>query len=374
LLKKIKCYLCSESAVRLPGTTISRRRFSWALAPVHLAAVATGAKSFRDNPIIGSPWLNRAGLHVARMRVAHRMVQARRRRLTSLISEGDRTAFERDGFVIKHDFLSPDAYDALKRQALSYAGPAREQIEGDAVTRRIAMDRAALARLPAARDLVENQEWLGLLRYVGASALQPLVYIQTIFVRARAAPADPQTVLHSDTFHSSVKAWLFLTDVTEADGPFVYVPGSHRPTRRRLAWERAASVTAATSCDAPTAEGSLRISPAALRRLGFGEPRRLCVPENTLIVADTMGFHARGVASRPSLRTEIWAYGRRNPFLPWLGWDAAAMPLIRNNAAPLYWGALDLRETLHLGRNPWRKAGIVTPVAPLAASAANLLG
>ena len=52
---------------------------SWLLAPVHVAALATGAKSFRDNPIIGSPALNRAGLHVARMRLAERMAERRRR-------------------------------------------------------------------------------------------------------------------------------------------------------------------------------------------------------------------------------------------------------------------------------------------------------
>ena len=344
------------------------------MAPVHLAAVATGAKSFRDNPIIGSPALNRAGLHVARIRLANRFVQSRRRRLAPLISQKDRAAFERDGIVVKHDFLPADVYASLKRQVMSFTAPAREQTEGDAVTRRIALDRAALARLPAARDLVESPQWLGLLRYVGASALQPIVYIQTIFAQACAAPPDPQTALHSDTFHSSVKAWLFLTDVSQDDGPFVYVPGSHLVTRRRLAWERRASLTAAHSPDAQSAEGSLRISPEAVRRLGYGEPQRFCVPQNTLIVADTMGFHARGISRRASRRVEIWAYGRRNPFLPWLGWDAAAMPLVRNNAVPLYWGVLDLCETLHLGRNPWRKAGIMTPLAPLASRTADALG
>ena len=37
---------------------------SWLLAPVHATALATAAKSFRDNPFPGSPVLDRAGLHV----------------------------------------------------------------------------------------------------------------------------------------------------------------------------------------------------------------------------------------------------------------------------------------------------------------------
>ena len=37
--------------------------------------------------------------------------------------------------------------------------------------------------------------------------------------------SDPQTDLHTDTFHPTVKAWLFLTDVAPETMPFVYVPG-----------------------------------------------------------------------------------------------------------------------------------------------------
>ena len=338
-------------------------RLSWLLAPLHVAALATGAKSFRDNPFIGSPRLNRAGLHVARVRLAHRMAEWRRERLASLIAAGDRAAFDRDGFVLKRNFFPAADFAVLQEQVLSFEGPARDQLQGNALTRRMAVDRRALARLPALRKLVENPQWLGLVRYVGSFMLEPLIYIQTIFSQVRDAPPDPQTRLHADAFHPSVKAWLFLTDVSEEDGPFIYVPGSHRPTVRRLAWERSASVTAAQSPDFQTARGSLRISPEAVRRLGLGEPKMFAVPQNTLVVADTVGFHARGLSARPSVRAEIWAYGRRNPFLPWLGLDPAAMPFIKDRAVPFYWSAMDLCERVHLGRNPWRSGGTTTPLA-----------
>ena len=43
--------------------------------------------------------------------------------------------------------------------------------------------------------------------------------------------------LHADTFHPTAKFWLFLDDVGIEDGPFAYVPGSHKLTPERLAWE-----------------------------------------------------------------------------------------------------------------------------------------
>jgi hypothetical protein len=210
--------------------------------------------------------------------------------------------------------------------------------------------------------MVDSPEWLGLVRYVGSYMLEPQIYIQTIFSHVRQAPPDPQTRLHADAFHPSVKAWFFLTDVAEQDGPFIYVPGSHRPTRRRLSWERSASMTAACSADFQSARGSLRITQETVHRLGFGEPKAFAVPQNTLVVADTVGFHARGLSARPSVRLEIWAYGRRNPFLPWLGFDPAAMPLVKGRAVPLYWSAMDIAERLHLSSNPWQSAGTATPI------------
>jgi hypothetical protein len=333
--------------------------------PLHAAALATGAKSFRDNPIIGSPALNREGLHVARIRLAHRMAQWRRQRLADRLDPDDVVAFQRDGFVLKYNFMPRDAFAALQSAVLAHRAPARETVQGDTITRRMALGPQALAQLPSVRHLLRQPAWLDLIRYVASSALEPLVYIQTIFSHVRDAVPDPQTALHADTFHPTVKAWLFLTDVAEDGGPFVYVPGSHIPTPRRLAWERALSVRAAAGEeDVLSARGSPRIPHERLSRLGYGPPRSFAVPANTLIVADTVGFHARGPSLRPTTRIEIWAYGRRNPFVPWLGFDPAAAPFIRGRAVPLFWRAMDVAERLSITANQWRPVGAVRPGDP----------
>jgi hypothetical protein len=173
---------------------------------------------------------------------------------------------------------------------------------------------------------------------------------------------DPQTALHADTFHATVKAWYFLTDVAEDEGPFVYVPGSHRMTPERLAWEKERSIRAATGLDRLSSRGSLRITKDELPALGLPAPRAFAVPANTLVVADTSGFHARGPSVRSSIRIEIWTYGRRNPFLPWAGLDPMSIPGIAERRAPFVWAARD-RLKQWIGQ-PWRDAGIKTPDAP----------
>jgi len=188
--------------------------------------------------------------------------------------------------------------------------------------------------------------------------------VQTILSHVREAAPDPQTDLHIDTFHPTVKAFYFLTDVKADEGPFVYVPGSHRLTEKRLVWEYKQSVGAATSGDRLASRGSLRATAAEVAAMGFSPPRAFAVPANTLVVADTVGFHARGLSVRPSVRVEIWTYGRRNPFLPWTGLDLFSLPGIAERRIPLLWRARDFLDRRGLMGQPWKDVGRVRPQDP----------
>ena len=296
-----------------------------ALWPLWVAQLATGAKSFIDNPLIGSRRLNKAGLHVARLKLAHRMAWSRRRRLARLIDPADRAAFDRDGFVLKRDFLPQDVFDRLVGQIRTFRGAARQMVQGDTITRRIALDPEALAAMPDARRVLDDRDFRGLVRYVGSFDSQPLCFVQTILAQRFPGAVDPQVHLHADTFHPTVKAWLFLEDVAIEDGPFTYVSGSHLLTPQRLSWERRKSLDA-RNAERLTARGSFRIERDELSALDLPPPASFAVSANTLIVADTFGFHARGVADHASTRVEIWAYGRRNPYIPWVGLDPMSLP------------------------------------------------
>jgi hypothetical protein len=334
------------------------------MAPIWVAALATGAKSFRDNPIIGSPALNRRGLHARRAKLAHALAWRRRARLARMISASDRAAFDRDGFVMREEFLPRETFERLRDAIFAHPAPSREMLQGDTITRRFAVDPDYIAAVPVIRQLLDNPDWRGLNRYVGSFDQEPLTYVQAILSHVRDTKPDPQTDLHVDTFHPTVKAFYFLTDVAEDEGPFVYVPGSHRLTPGRLKWEYEQSIYAAASDDRLASRGSLRATAAEIERMGFGAPKAFAVPANTLVVADTVGFHARGFSARPTVRVEIWTYGRRNPFLPWTGLDLGSVPGIAERRIPWMWQGRDMLQKRGLLSQPWKDVGKLKPQDP----------
>lgn len=335
------------------------------LIPFHALAVASAAKSFKDNPVIGSPKLNRMGLHIVRRRIAAPLGRWRRNRLAHLVSAEDRAALARDGFIIKRNFLDPDTFRALKAEIERLNVPAREAVIGDTLTRLIPLDGQLLPKLPTTRAVLEGKPYRGLISYVGSFRRRPHLYIQTVFSKVlEDAPPDIQSFYHSDTFHPTVKSWFFLDDVSPDSTPFTYVPGSHVANRRRMAWERRTSINAAKGQDRLTAEGSFRITEAEIRRLGYGAPVALPVAANTLVVADTSGFHARGTAAGKTRRLSIWAYSRSNPFLPFTGGDLVGLPIVKNHALRIYWALTDRLKDKRKAPRDWRWVGNRSPLAP----------
>jgi hypothetical protein len=329
------------------------------LTPWWAAQLLTGAKSFRDNPLIGSEKLNQRGLHVGRIRLARALAERRRARLAAAVDPADLAAFDRDGFVVKRDFLPPDIFTALREQILTWTGPAREMIQGDTITRRYAADPELMRAAPAMKAFTRDPRWQGLARYIASFDVEPLLYVQSILSQRRDAPPDPQTHLHADTFHPTMKAWLLLEDVAPDDGPLTYVTGSHRLTGERLAWERRRSLEVRSQSDLLSARGSFRIEPGELAALGLPAPTAFAVPANTLIVADTFGFHARAPSDRATTRIELFGYSRRNPFLPFTGLDIWSLPSIAERRVPLLWLTHDIYRRW-IGQ-PWAKAGRKKP-------------
>lgn len=340
--------------------TIAARVKALFLLPIWLVQLATSAKSFLDHPLIGSRRLNRMGLHRTRAAIADAMCRFRRRRLARHVRQDWREAFDRDGFVAIENAVPPAEFAALRNAILGYEAPAREMRQGDAITRRMAIDPAMLEAIPELRRFLARRDVTALFHYVASFRIAPLHYVQTIVSHCGGDEPDPQETLHADSFHSSMKAWLFLNPVRTEDGPFTYVRGSHRFTNERLEWEYRRSLADPRSIDRLSARGSPRIAEGDLAAMKLGPAEALAVPANTLVVADTGGFHARGAATRAGERVEIWSYARRNPFLPWLGGDPLSLPRIAERRVGWLWAFRDRFEK-HIGQ-PWQPVGNRRPV------------
>jgi len=332
--------------------------------PFHFLAIFTGAKSFADNPVLGSRTLNALGLHAWRLKAAHALANFRRGHLARGLPADQREAFDRDGFVVVRDLLPRDDFETLRSQLFAMALDSREQQQGDTITRRVPIGPELRRRLPILDRLLDSPGWNGLLSYVASTRSEPLYYVQTIFGGFVDGPADPQLDLHADTFHPSLKAWFFLTDVRDDDRPLTYVPGSHRLTPQRLEWEREKSLSVMSSGDRLSQRGSFRVSPAELPDLGLPQATRFCVPANTLVVADTCGFHARGDAEGRTVRVEIWAYARRTPFLPWTGFDLLSWRPVAQRRAEWFASIMDWLDRRGLAKQHWAPVGAQRPDVP----------
>ena len=289
-------------------------------APQWLLELFAWGKSFKNNPIIGNYWLNLCGLHVVRVVVAQLLFRFRLLLLAPLVPKADRRDFLKNGFVLKEGFLPPEQFARLSQELQHYEGDVREFVEGTTLTQRTFMTHSVREQTPELDALVHNPRLDRLMRYCSSKNRPPLFYVENLCNHANVTPRpDPQRDMHADTFHPCVKAWLYIDAVDDRNGPYIYVPGSHRLNWRRLKWEYRQSLEAckrgADRAPGRYWDGSFRVTDGELAEMGF-TPRKFCVPANTLLIGNVYGFHRRGEALARSHRMTLWMQARDNPFNP----------------------------------------------------------
>lgn len=323
------------------------------MIPVWLASLVTPAKSFKSNPVIGSHFLNTCGLHIVRVLLARGFVWLRWFLLSPLMPRGARKQFHCDGFVVIEEFLPQDKINALRHEISTHKGECRQMVQGDTATQRFLLNNANLDGKPALSSLVHEGKLLRLLQYGAASLMPPLLYIQRIRNGHMPTGSDPQKNMHADTFHPTMKAWLFLEDVTPAHGPFTYVRSSNKLTTKRLNWEYQRSLTAKSNPDGYSEKGSFRANANDLKAMGLPAPEGLAVKAGTLVIANTNGFHGRGKAEAGASRLELWAYSRPNPFNPLPGFPFAWISHLQMRLLEGYWRRQDAVAARKNSRASW---------------------
>lgn len=313
------------------------------LIPVYVLALFTQAKSFKSNPVIGSRLLNMLGLHVVRVVISHGVYNFKLFILSFLVSPGDRRKFKENGYIVKEGFLPKREFETLKEEVLSWNGQIRQNIQGSTLVYRSFLHNDAVGDKKSIIKLKGDADLLNLLKFTSGKNEVPRFYIEQVrHDEGRKDKGDPQHNLHSDTFHPTVKAWLFLDDVSKGNGPFKYVPGSHKLTWRRLKWEYRRSMKAANINDGYSEKGSFRADDKDLEYLGLGKAIEVKVPKNSLVIANTNGFHCRGKAARKGAkRLAVWASSRVNPFNPLIGFDFRFLSELRDKIMVRYQQDID---------------------------------
>ena len=323
------------------------------MLPIWFFGLFGQAKSFKNNPILGSKLLNRCGLHLLRVIAAHTVAHVRWFMLAPMMPANERQVYHRDGYVVIPDFIDQETVKQLCENARDINVDARQMVQGNTYTQRILLDSDVLGQSKALAKIIENNSFLDRLHYTGAKWHRPLVYIQRIRNGFVDGKHDPQKTMHSDTFHPTMKAWLFLQDVEEKHGPFTYVKGSHRLTMKRLKWEYARSVKARTIADGYSEKGSFRADSNDLDIMALPNPEGITVKAGTLVIANTNGFHGRGQAEDGQSRLEIWAYSRHNPFNVLPGFGSVIISNLEQWGLKKFWQHKDKVAAKKQSRASW---------------------
>ena len=260
---------------------------------------------------VGTTLENRLGLQIYRALGANVGRRLRPFRVSPATEPHLRT-IERDGIVAIPDFLPAEAFAAVRREfeaireGMTYR-PIRGGEQGRLFESKYPVE-AGDPRCTAMRQhVVENPVIREIASAVTRQPLDEAPSVSIDLYRARDLTAednDIEGLLHADTHYPTVKAWLFLGDIDEGNGAFVYAKGSHKLSLARLRHEYSISVnTARLKHGEPGIPADRIATRGEHRRIVLSEAEReamqiresqMCGGANTLVIANNMGFHRRG--------------------------------------------------------------------------------
>ncbi|CDZ77110.1 hypothetical protein BN59_01392 [Legionella massiliensis] len=293
--------------------------------------IFTNKKTFTG--ILGNPTANRCGLHIFRIVLSDAIEYLRKLPFYLLAPKAARE-FNKNGILLIENFLDPQLFFAVKNEIEEHVNQLPEalpnlkkQLYGDKIQRVDGYDRYDgdtlnrfdyISRRSPVRRVFMNLRVHRLTLALFGMFNTPFRYsLYTLRHGDEEILPDSQKLTHRDTFHHTYKIWYFVQDVELSTGPFEYSVGSHISTWRRLRWEYQRSNQISSNKNLSSG-GALRIGDEELIQIDIQPPKPLCVKANTMIIANTRGFHRRGFAKAGIKRAGIFGYFRPFAFFPFL--------------------------------------------------------
>lgn len=337
----------SNSVREIPGTLIrslvgfvARRSTRFLVAPESLnrgisgypprrpptngSAVSTLRKILSNEKLVDLPFANALGLQIARIIAARGLLHFRRAHTKTNASGGMSEHVEelrRSGITVIENFLSDDEFASVSEEFDQAQARANKD---STLVDRINTATVSMGVIPGnesdypvtCRAFFNDPRYLSLVAAnegKSESELRRIASFKARFEMAFLYEGTGESIksdasnsdIHSDTFYSITKAFLYLKPVAKENGAFVFVPGSHRLTASRLGFEYRHS--RAADGRAP------RVSDDELSSMGL-EARVIECPANSLLVFNGFGFHARGRFQPGTERKSAYIEFRANAF------------------------------------------------------------
>jgi hypothetical protein len=265
----------------------------------------------------GSVLANRLGLQFARIATVNGAFRLRRRTVDADIRPFVE-AYERDGVAVIENFLPAEVFEQIReesRQAHEAGLFKSECVEDNSILEESLVLKKP-KQMPTTWETLAHHEWL--LRLVSAiTRLPPPDEVELEISFMTKTPDAPQpkrlvgtNYLHADTHYPSAKAWLFLEDIDEENGAFVYAKGTQKMSLPKLAWEYTAAVRVAKAerdgTMKTTVPATIVRAPTSWQRKAMKVDELACGGKaNTLLVGNVGGFHKRGKFLEGRVRKQI---------------------------------------------------------------------
>jgi len=287
-----------ENFFKVVGTTIKELEHQISKQPQRIVQAIYSNHKFLDNDK-----LNKAGLHVYRSLLANNVYRRR-----GFVSNSNVENLKYNGYFMIDNFLSDKQFHKLENNFQNIKGrfPNGKHITADVRS-----------------FFNNNRDYLELIK----QSAQIKSFSQDTsngFPRSeiwyhKHTKQDSQFKFHSDTFHPTIKCWLYLEDIEESQGPFEYVPQSNQYNIYRMIWDyensnmKVGDELWTRRIEEGGKPGSFRVfedstiqeEDEELKRLGFSRKISCVGKKNTLLVANTFGYHKRGIGKVGSFRSTL---------------------------------------------------------------------
>jgi len=266
---------------------------------------------FSNKKVVENHLLNYAGAQVLRVLLSS-ACHAFRGMLQSWPKTNLTTMLRKNGFILIPNFLSQTTFQQVKNEFFNSTdiGSYTPIKDGDTRVERYTYSLDEWKRFPAVTKLLSDNLLVQTLEGAELKSIEiGDVWFDTIYYDDPQKVASSQNQLHSDTFYTTHKVWFFIEPVNLEDGPLYFVPGTNQLSLKRLIFDYKKSIHFDELTDY-----SFRVEPKDRTFLGCIEKVITC-PENTLVIANTRGFHRRGKAKGGHTRRQIHFCIRTNkPF------------------------------------------------------------